>query len=332
MESKRDSGDDSDSQGGSDDDDDEEDEAQEFNLMARNFRRGNGFGNKGVGSSRKKHVCYNCREEGHLIGECLKPKENKAFVGGAWSDRKDDNDPQKDATCLMAIDSQEGNISKLQDETLNFSKFKNSSVVLDDMLSRGQKLSQDKKGLRFSINEKTASVSLSKPIAFLNEGQNRILEKSSPDVPCDAPTRHQRARSSIKSGIRLMMLLKLLGLKLVLQTLETIRLWSGCTKYMPRNRKLFTSYKAYDGGHVVSESNLKGKVIIGVTLGGELLVFGDGLRVMCCLMGDLDLVTGEWAYFGLVIMILGTSVLTGLTAVTYTGLDLVSTAAGTICF
>nr|GEX78007.1 hypothetical protein [Tanacetum cinerariifolium] len=28
-----------------------------------------------------------------------------------------------------------------------------------------------------------------------------------------------------------------------------------------------------------------------VTLGGELLVFGDGLRVMCLLMGDLDLVT-----------------------------------------
>nr|GEX17039.1 hypothetical protein [Tanacetum cinerariifolium] len=277
----RDSGDDSDSQGGSDDDDDEEDEAQEFNLMARNFRK------------------------------FLKPKENKAFVGGAWSDSKDDNDPQKDATCLMAIDSQE-----------------NSSVVLDDMLSRGQKLSQDKKGLRFSINEKTASVSLSKPIAFLNEGKNGILKKSSPDVPCDALTRHQRARSPIKSGIRLMMLLNLLGLKLVLQTLE-----SGCTKYMPRNRKLFTSYKAYDGGHVISESNLKGKVIVGaVTLGGELLVFRDGLRVMCRLMGDLDLVTCEWAYFGLVIMILGTSVLTGLTAVTNTGLDLVSTAAGTICF
>nr|GEV82387.1 DNA-directed DNA polymerase [Tanacetum cinerariifolium] len=33
---------------------------------------------------------------------------------------------------------------------------------------------------------------------------------------------------------------------------------SGCTKHITENRRLFTSYKAYDGGHV---SNLKGKVV-----------------------------------------------------------------------
>nr|GEY12068.1 hypothetical protein [Tanacetum cinerariifolium] len=31
----------------------------------------------------------------------------------------------------------------------------------------------------------------------------------------------------------------------------------GCTKQMIGNRRLFTSYKAYDGGHVVFGSNLK---------------------------------------------------------------------------
>ncbi|GJV40576.1 integrase, catalytic region, zinc finger, CCHC-type containing protein, partial [Tanacetum coccineum] len=36
---------------------------------------------------------------------------------------------------------------------------------------------------------------------------------------------------------------------------------SGCTMHMTGNRRLFTSYKAYDGGHVVFGSNLKGKVI-----------------------------------------------------------------------
>ncbi|GKA95435.1 hypothetical protein Tco_0817473 [Tanacetum coccineum] len=36
---------------------------------------------------------------------------------------------------------------------------------------------------------------------------------------------------------------------------------SSYTKHMTRNRILFTSYKAYDGGHVVFRSNLKGKVI-----------------------------------------------------------------------
>ncbi|GJX55367.1 retrovirus-related pol polyprotein from transposon TNT 1-94 [Tanacetum coccineum] len=35
----------------------------------------------------------------------------------------------------------------------------------------------------------------------------------------------------------------------------------GCTKHMTGNRRLFTLYKEYDGGHVVFGSNLKGRVI-----------------------------------------------------------------------
>ncbi|GKG13658.1 hypothetical protein Tco_0350618, partial [Tanacetum coccineum] len=122
--------DDSDSQEGSDEDVDEE-EAEAFNLMARNFckifrkgnrlRRGNcfgngasrfrrglgnGFGNKGGESSSQRLGCYNCGE-GHFIGEFPKPKENKAFIGRAQSDSEDGDEPQNDATCLMAIDSQE---------------------------------------------------------------------------------------------------------------------------------------------------------------------------------------------------------------------------------
>ncbi|GJV91514.1 protein CHUP1, chloroplastic [Tanacetum coccineum] len=54
------------------------------------------------------------------------------------------------------VESLKSNVSKLRDEALNFSKFKKSSVILDDMLSR-QKLSQDKKGLGFFKNDKTTS-------------------------------------------------------------------------------------------------------------------------------------------------------------------------------
>ncbi|GJZ64458.1 hypothetical protein Tco_0620879 [Tanacetum coccineum] len=133
--------DDSDSQGGSDEDINEE-EAEAFNLMDRNFRklfckgfgRGNQFGNGG-----------------NRFVSVPKPKENKAFVGGAWSDSKDGNEHQNDATCLMEIDSQE---------------------IVD----------------------------------------------------------------------------------------------SGCTKHMTGNRRLFTSYKEYDGGHVIFRSNLKGKVSVEVIL------------------------------------------------------------------
>nr|GEW87982.1 hypothetical protein [Tanacetum cinerariifolium] len=84
------------------DEDVDKEESGAFDFMARNFKkgnlfgcgnwfrnmanrfergRGNSFGNKGDERSRQRRGCYNCGEEGHFIGECLKPKENKAFVG-----------------------------------------------------------------------------------------------------------------------------------------------------------------------------------------------------------------------------------------------------------
>ncbi|GJZ37010.1 DUF4219 domain-containing protein [Tanacetum coccineum] len=119
--------DDSDSQDGS-----YEEEADALNLLARNFHkffrkgnrfgrgnrfsngtnrfgkgRGNRFANKGSESSRPNEACYYCGIEGHFASECRKPKENKAFIGGAWSDSEDGDEQPNDSTCLMAIDSQE---------------------------------------------------------------------------------------------------------------------------------------------------------------------------------------------------------------------------------
>ncbi|GJV87354.1 hypothetical protein Tco_1531292 [Tanacetum coccineum] len=75
--------DDSDSQDGSDEDVDEE-EAKAFTCWQGTYI------------------------EGHFASECRKPKENKAFVGRAWSDSEHGNEQQNDATCLIEIDSQEG--------------------------------------------------------------------------------------------------------------------------------------------------------------------------------------------------------------------------------
>nr|GEY46205.1 hypothetical protein [Tanacetum cinerariifolium] len=96
--------DDSDSQGESDEDVDEE-EAEAFNLFGKGHD--NNFGNKGGESSKPKGACYNCDIESHFASECRKPKENKAFVGGSWSDSEDGDEQPNDATCLMDIDSQE---------------------------------------------------------------------------------------------------------------------------------------------------------------------------------------------------------------------------------
>ncbi|GJY78542.1 retrovirus-related pol polyprotein from transposon 17.6 [Tanacetum coccineum] len=135
--------DDSDSLDGSDEDVDEEEEAEVFNLLAMNFHkffrkgsrfgRGNrfsnsgnrfgkgretNFGNKGGESSKAKGACYNFGIEGHFASECRKPKKNKAFIGGAWSDSEDGDKQPNDATHLMAINSQKI-ISKPSSSNIN---------------------------------------------------------------------------------------------------------------------------------------------------------------------------------------------------------------------
>ncbi|GJX39521.1 retrovirus-related pol polyprotein from transposon TNT 1-94 [Tanacetum coccineum] len=198
--------DDSDSQGGSDEDINEE-KAEAFNLLARNFRkffrkffrkgnrfrhgnqfgnggnrfskgRGNSFEDKGGESSKKKGAFYNCGIEGHFASECRKPKENKAFIGGAWSDSEDGDEQLNDPTCLMAIDSQE--------------VYLKCDLLLDYW----------------------------------------IVD-------------------------------------------------SGCTKHMTGNRRLFTSYKAYDGGHVVFGSNLKGKVVGGGNITHDSITITNVEHVSC---------------------------------------------------
>nr|GEZ08520.1 copia protein [Tanacetum cinerariifolium] len=99
---------------------DENDKDEEINLMAKNFRKLFRKGvkkhdkfdickekTKGGESSRRERDCYNCGNKNHFIGDFPKSKRNKTFVRGAWSESDDGNEPQNDATCLMAFDSQE---------------------------------------------------------------------------------------------------------------------------------------------------------------------------------------------------------------------------------
>nr|GEY11268.1 hypothetical protein [Tanacetum cinerariifolium]GEY11274.1 hypothetical protein [Tanacetum cinerariifolium]GEY19066.1 hypothetical protein [Tanacetum cinerariifolium] len=72
----------SDRQGRSDED---EDEGKYFNLMARNIRKGRENGNRGS-VAQGKNVGVIIVGKCHFTNECPKPKENKAFVGGSWSD------------------------------------------------------------------------------------------------------------------------------------------------------------------------------------------------------------------------------------------------------
>ncbi|GJY25884.1 retrovirus-related pol polyprotein from transposon TNT 1-94 [Tanacetum coccineum] len=71
---------------------------------------------KGGESSRREHECYNYGSMNHLASNFPKPN-NKAFVRVTWSDSEDDDEPQNNATCLMAIDSQENIKEAIKDES-----------------------------------------------------------------------------------------------------------------------------------------------------------------------------------------------------------------------
>ncbi|GKB01575.1 copia protein [Tanacetum coccineum] len=61
------------------------------------------------GKSNRK--CFRCGDSNHLIGDYPKPsrnKDQKAFIGGSWSDNENDaKDKTNDETCLMAQSSNE---------------------------------------------------------------------------------------------------------------------------------------------------------------------------------------------------------------------------------
>ncbi|GJW84831.1 zf-CCHC domain-containing protein [Tanacetum coccineum] len=72
----------------------------------RSFQR-----NKDDKNKTSERKCFKCGDPNHLIGECpkqLKYQNQRAFVGGAWSDSDDDEEEKtKDEKCLMAKDSNE---------------------------------------------------------------------------------------------------------------------------------------------------------------------------------------------------------------------------------
>ncbi|GJR75500.1 zf-CCHC domain-containing protein [Tanacetum coccineum] len=72
--------------------------------------------------------CFRCGDPNHLIGDCPKPprnKDQKAFIGGSWSDIENDaKDKTNNETCLMAQSSNE--------VTLNSSYYGDNASSLDN--------------------------------------------------------------------------------------------------------------------------------------------------------------------------------------------------------
>ncbi|GJZ69908.1 retrovirus-related pol polyprotein from transposon TNT 1-94 [Tanacetum coccineum] len=110
---------------------------------------------------------------------------------------------------------------KLKEEFTRLNRFEKSTHCLNEMLSN-QKPSGDKLGLGFNLFE--ASSSGAKKIKFVKAQKRYALESN------------LAARTNDQGLVK-------------------------CSKHMTGNRKLFSTYKAYNGGNVIFGSNLRGNII-----------------------------------------------------------------------
>ncbi|GJR15376.1 reverse transcriptase domain-containing protein [Tanacetum coccineum] len=147
LKAKKQSSDDETLTSGSDD--------EEYAMAVRNFKK--------------------CGDPNHLIGDCPKPSRNKdqrAFIGGSWSDSKNDaEDKTNDETCLMAQSSNE--------VTLNSSYYSDNVSSLDllekEVLELNEKIKKLERSKEIDITYKLCQ-ELKLENAILKETQVKFVK------------------------------------------------------------------------------------------------------------------------------------------------------------
>ncbi|GJY35774.1 zf-CCHC domain-containing protein [Tanacetum coccineum] len=248
--------------------------------------------------------CFRCGDPNHLIGECPKPpkdKNQRAFVGGSWSDSGEEDDEKvNNETCLVAQAS-----SEVCSESSYFSD-ENSSI--DDLILENEYDKLCKMSLKIITKNKRLKAtrdSLEKEISTLKEKVSTLEKNKEVDLECvkchmlkieneklkeealkltkfeksthclnemlnnQKPSGEKlglgfnsfEASSSGTNEIKFVKTQKKVSPDGVdLEPDEWIK-DNECSKLMTGNRKLFLSYKAYNGGNVIFGSNLRGNII-----------------------------------------------------------------------
>ncbi|GKA48363.1 zf-CCHC domain-containing protein [Tanacetum coccineum] len=158
-------------------------------------RRKEGNQEKKGKSDRK---CFRCGDPSHLIGDCPKTsrnKDQKAFIGGSWSDSENDAaDKTNDKTCLMAQSSNEKlerskeieivckscdelklENAKLKETQVKFVKFDKSANSLSEKLNN-LKSPSCKIGLGFDSDK--ASTIGTKTMSFIGSSAEKVTDES----------------------------------------------------------------------------------------------------------------------------------------------------------
>ncbi|GJT17972.1 zf-CCHC domain-containing protein [Tanacetum coccineum] len=134
-----------------------------------------------TGKSDRK--CFRCGDPNHLIGECPKPpkdKNQRAFVGGSWSDSGEEDDEKvKNKTCLVAQAS-----SEVCSESSYFSD-ENSSI--DDLILDSEYDKLCKMSLKIITKNKRLKAtrnSLEKELSILKEKVSTLEKNKGVDLEC----------------------------------------------------------------------------------------------------------------------------------------------------
>ncbi|GJT75320.1 zf-CCHC domain-containing protein [Tanacetum coccineum] len=190
LKAKKESSDDETSTSRSDD--------EEYAMAVRNFKkffRRNGkfvrqpreekksFRQRDEKKGKSDQKCFRCGDPNHLIGDCPKPsrnKDQKAFIGGSWSDSENDaEDKTNDETCLMAQSSNE--------VTLNSSYYSDNASSLDNDSMQIEYDSLCEISLKI-INKnkilKTKRDLLEKEILELNEKIKKLERSKEIEIAC----------------------------------------------------------------------------------------------------------------------------------------------------
>ncbi|GJX07212.1 hypothetical protein Tco_0195144 [Tanacetum coccineum] len=165
--------------------------------------------------------------------------------------------------------------SKVSSLSLKLASFESSSLFLQEMLEN-QKTQKDKLGIGFTediasssktitkklgpVDEETPIVEPAVPVpsarkpASSNEG-NRPFAEESEILESNVLKRNSSVQITRKPSSNTPV-----RLKVKLEPDEWIK-DSGCSRHMTRNKDLFSTYKAIDGGNMVFGSNTKSKII-----------------------------------------------------------------------
>ncbi|GJT55795.1 hypothetical protein Tco_0990849 [Tanacetum coccineum] len=124
-----------------------------------------------------------CGDPNHLIGECLKPpkdKNQRAFVGGSWSDNNEEDDENaKDETYLMAHAS-----SEVHSES---SYFSDDNSLVDDIMFDSEYYKFQKMSLKITTKNKHLKAirkSLENEISELKEKLSKLERNKEVDLEC----------------------------------------------------------------------------------------------------------------------------------------------------